>query len=192
MKKDIPQLLELTFLVVLFFFLYQDHTSPNTWGAATTYEVAANNSISFPLSKGYVDGKIAYFIATDTSDNNTARAITDNLGYEINFAPSLSTIPGSAVQQGYEFLNGVKGEGAFGYQIPVAAALPGDEGYSPIVQLNFVEWNTSASPLELKSMEEITDAQIGGKLIVQKTNIVINSPVVDACIVEATNSSCRR
>ncbi|MGB8450438.1 MAG: hypothetical protein WCE25_12030, partial [Nitrososphaeraceae archaeon] len=44
-------------------------------------------TISFPLSKGYVNGKIAFFIATDSSDNQTASSISDNLGHIVNFAP---------------------------------------------------------------------------------------------------------
>jgi hypothetical protein len=136
------------------------------------------SSISIPLSKGYVNGKISLFIATDTSDNQTAASIADNLGYKINFAPSLVLIPESARQQGYEFVNGVKGEGAFGFQLPVASALPGDIGYSPIFQLNFVKWNDNATARELRSAEEIMTAKSNGELQVTRTNILINSPVV--------------
>lgn len=49
--------------------------------------------------------------------------------------------------------------GAFGFQIPIATALPGDKGYSPIVQLNLVTWNDNATARELKSAEEILIAQ---------------------------------
>jgi len=96
-----------------------------------------------PLSRGYVNGKIAYFIATDASDNSTALEISRNLKYKVNFSPSLALIPESSRQQGYEFLNGVRGQGAFGFQLPVASKLPGDKDYSPIVQLNFVKWNSN-------------------------------------------------
>jgi len=145
----------------------------------TSATTTLNSSISFPLSKGYVNGKIAYFIATDASDNQTAASIADNLGYKVNYAPSLTLIPESARQQGYEFLNGIQGEGAFGFQLPVASALPEDKDYSPIVQLNFVEWNNNnAAARELKSVEEIIAAQIDNELEITKTNILINSPAV--------------
>ncbi len=136
------------------------------------------SSISFPLARGYVNGKIALFIATDTSDNQTAVSIADNLGHRINFAPILALIPEPARQQGYEFVNGISGEGAFGFQIPVATASPGDESYSPIVQLNFVKWHDNATPRELKWAKEILSAQINDELTVTKTNILINSPAV--------------
>jgi hypothetical protein len=144
--------------------------------ALPTTTTVSSSSISIPSSKGYVNGKIAFFIATDVSDNQTAASITKNLGYKVNFAPSLALIPESALQQGYEFVNGIKGEGAFGFQIPVASALPGDKGYSPIVQLNFVKWNNNATAKELKSAEQIIAAKSNGELEITKTNIFINSP----------------
>ena len=148
--------------------------------AASTLPPTSNtgNSISFPLSKGYVNGNIAYFIATDASDNQTSASITENLGYKINYAPSLSFVPKSAQQQGYEFLNGIKGEGAFGFQLGVASVLPKDKGYSPIVQLNFVKWNDNATARELKSAQDILNAQSNGELEITKTDILINSPAV--------------
>ena len=152
---------------------------------------ATPTMISLPLSKGYVNGKIAYFIATDASDNQTAREISNNLKFNVNFAPTLALIPESSRQQGYEFLNGVRGQGAFGYQLPVASKLPIDKDYSPIVQLNFVKWNsditgyastfnnhTSNTARELKSVGEIMSAQTNKELTIARTNILVNSPVI--------------
>ena len=48
------------------------------------------NSVSLFLAKGYVNGKIAFFIATDASDNQTAASITKNPGFKVNFAPALA------------------------------------------------------------------------------------------------------
>jgi len=143
------------------------------------------NSISLFLAKGYVNGKIAFFIATDASDNQTAASITKNPGFKVNFAPALALSLESTRQQGYEFINGVRGEGSFGFQLPVASALPGDKNYTPLVQLNFVKWNSNSSSFtstvtvrELKSVDEIMAAQKNGELTIAKTNIVINSPAV--------------
>ena len=148
-------------------------------------------SISLPLSRGYVNGKIAYFVATDASDNSTALEISRNLKYKVNFSPSLSLVPESSRQQGYEFLNGVRGQGAFGYQLPVASKLPVDKDYSPIVQLNFVKWSiniagfnhvysnhTSNTARQLKSVSEIMSAQTNKELTIARTNILVNSPVI--------------
>jgi hypothetical protein len=143
------------------------------------------NSISLFLAKGYVNGKIAFFIATDASDNQTTASITKNPRFKVNFAPALALSPESTRQQGYEFINGVRGEGSFGFQLPVASALPGDKNYTPLVKLNFVKWNSNSSSTsstvtvrELKSVDEIMAAQKNGELTIAKTNIVINSPAV--------------
>jgi hypothetical protein len=131
--------------------------------------------INMPLSKGYVEGKIRYFLA---SDNKIAVSITKSTGFKVNFAPTLTIIPASSRGQGYDFLNGIKGEGSFGFQTPVSNAVPGEKGYSPLVQLNLVRWNPITKPAVLKSVAEIMNAQKNGQITIINTNIIINSPVV--------------
>ncbi len=141
--------------------------------------VSSGPSISIQLSKGYVNGKIAFFIATDASDNQIALSITNNTGFKVNYAPNLALTPESARQQGYVFVNGIKtSESPMGFQLGVASALPGENGYSPLNQVNFVKWNANTTPRILKSAAEIMTAESNGELIVAKTNIVINSPAV--------------
>lgn len=140
---------------------------------------STTNSICLFLSKGYVNGKIAFFIATDASDNQIALSITNNTGFKVNYAPNLALTPESARQQGYVFINGIKtSESPMGFQLGVASALPGENGYSPLNQVNFVKWNANTTPRILKSAAEIMTAERNGELIVAKTNIVINSPAV--------------
>jgi hypothetical protein len=135
--------------------------------------------ICIPLSKGYVNGKLAYFIATDASDSQIAASITNSTGFKVNYAPNLASAPESALQPGYVFVNGIKAsESPIGFQLGIATALPGEKGYSPLSQVNFVKWNANATPRILKSAAEIMTAQKNGELSVTKTNIVINSPAV--------------
>ena len=155
---------------IMSFFLLFDFYS----NAFATY----SDTVSFNLSNGYVNGDIKSFIATDASDNQTASSITESLGQKINFAPLLASIPNLYLQQGYDFVNGIDGNGSFGFQIPVASALPGEKDYSPLVQLNFVKWNDDADAKILKSSEEIEQAQIKGEIQIMKTSIVINSPAI--------------
>ena len=138
----------------------------------------SNVSINIPISKGYIDGNIAYFIATDTSDKKAVSSITNNTGFPVNYAPLLNNIPESIRGQGYVFLNGVQGEAPGGVQLPVANAVPGDEDYSPLWQTNFVKWNDNATARELKSVEEIMIAQKNRELTITETNIIVNSPAV--------------
>jgi hypothetical protein len=59
---------------------------------------------------------LLFFISTDASDNGTAASIAKNLGFKVNFAPALAFVPESARQQGYEFINGVRGEMTWSFQ----------------------------------------------------------------------------
>jgi len=138
----------------------------------------ANVSIDIPISKGYIDGNIAYFIATDASDKHAVSSITNNTGFPVNYAPLLNNISESIRGQGYVFLNGVQGEAPGGFQLPVANAVPGDKDYSPLWQTNFVKWNDNATARELKSVEEIMNAQQNGELRITETNIIVNSPAI--------------
>ena len=154
-------------------------SSSATSTTSSNNNTVSSNSISIQLSKGYVDGKITYFIATDASDNQIALSITNNTGFKVNYAPNLALTPESARQQGYVFVNGIKTtESPMGFQLGVASALPGENGYSPLNQVNFVKWNANTNPRILKSAAEILTAERNGELIVAKTNIVINSPAV--------------
>ena len=165
----------ITILIIMLYMIQQNsiaqvQNNNNNISSSSSSTITTNNtintkntpnSISLFLAKGYVNGKIAFFIATDASDNQTAASITKNPGFKVNFAPALALSLESTRQQGYEFINGVRGEGSFGFQLPIASALPGDKNYTPLVQLNFVKWNSNSSftstvsVRELKSVDEI-------------------------------------
>jgi hypothetical protein len=150
-----------------------------TTPAPSSNSKAASSTVSIPLSKGYVDGKIAFFIATDASDNQVAKSITNNTGFKVNFAPDLAFTSNSSRQQGYDFDNGIKtSRSPLGFQLGIASALPGEKGYSPLYQLNFVKWNPNTTPRILKSVAEVMTAKKNGEVEISNTNIVINSPVV--------------
>ena len=161
-----------------------EHQKGNNTSSTITHSPSSTNntpssSISIPLSKGYVHGKTAFFIATDASDNQVAESITKNTGFKVNFAPDLALTPDSARQQGYDFVNGIKTSGSpMGFQLGIASALPGEKGYSPLYQINFVKWNANATPRVLESVAELMNAQKNRELDISKTNIVINSPAI--------------
>jgi hypothetical protein len=135
-------------------------------------------SISVPVSKGYVNGNISFFIATDASVKEIVSSVTNTTNFDINYAPSLENTSESSRQQGYVFTNGIKGEGQAGFQLPVASSTPDDENYSPLFAINYVEWNEGSNARVLKSVNEVLEAQNNGEISVTKTNIVINSPSV--------------
>ena len=148
-------------------------------GLGSVLKLAMTNvPIDIPLLKGYEKGNEIYFIATDVSDEQIAASATNLTGFNVNYAPALAQTPDSAKSQAYAFTNGIEGDGPFGFQLPVTVGKPGDEGYSPLWQLNFVSWNDNATARELKSEEEITAAEQSGELSVNQTNIIANHPAI--------------
>ena len=95
--------------------------------------------------KGYENGNEIFFIATDASDNQTAIQIMNATGFKVNFAPLLARTPEEARGQAYVFENGIEGEGPLGFQLPIINARPGQEGYSPLLQMNLIRWNEALS-----------------------------------------------
>jgi hypothetical protein len=130
--------------------------------------------------KGYENGNEIFFIATDASDNQTAIQITNATGFKVNFAPLLAGTPEEGRGQAYVFENGVEGEGPLGFQLPVINSRPGQEGYSPLLQINLVRWNegAAAQPTELRSVQDIISASNAGQLTITKTDVIVNHPAV--------------
>jgi len=138
----------------------------------------ASIPIDIPLVKGYENGNEIFFIATDVSDKKTAEMITNLTGFKVNFSPLLAQTPESARGQAYVFKNGIEGKGPLGFQLPVLNGKPGDEEYSPLLQLNTAEWKQGTTTKELKSVKEIMDAEKNGTIVVTKTDIIVNHPAI--------------
>ena len=155
-----------------------ESVAPLSGGGNTT--ASKGDTISMPLSQGFVDGKIANFIATDASSKEIVDSVSSTTNFKVNYAPTLADTPQSSRQQGYVFINGMKGEGPLESQMSVASALPGDTGYSPLFEINYVKWDANAANKirVLKSADEIMAAEKNGELTITKSNIVINSPVI--------------
>ena len=154
-------------------------TPPSTGSLGSVLRLSnANIEIDIPMMKGYEKGSEIFFIATDSSDNETATQITNQTGFRVNFAPLLAETPENATGKGYIFENGVEGEGPLGFQLPVINARPVQEGYSPLLQINRVTWNEGAQPTELRSEQDIIAASDAGQLSIEATDIIVNHPAV--------------
>lgn len=138
----------------------------------------ASIPVDIPLVKGYENGNEVYLITTDVSDEKMAEFATNLTGFKVNFSPLLAQTPESALGQAYVFKNGIEGKGPFGFQIPVLNAKPGDEQYSPLLQVNMVEWKQGATTKEVKSVQEIMDAEKNGTLTINQTEIIVNHPAI--------------
>jgi hypothetical protein len=154
-------------------------TPPSTGSLGSVLNLSnANIEIDIPMMRGFENGSEIFFIATDASDNETAAQITNQTGFRVNFAPLLADTPENATGKAYIFENGVEGEGPLGFQLPVLNAKPGQEGYSPLLQINHVTWNEGAQPTELRSEQDIIAASDAGQLSIEVTDIIVNHPAV--------------
>jgi len=130
------------------------------------------DQVTLPLVTGWYDGRPALYISTETSDRQVA-AMT-----HITYSPKLANaIAGNAVDDIYMITNFHQGN-----VIPLAPAPegPGNQRhqYTPLWQLNLVTWKQGSHPHLLRSEAAILAEVAQGHATVQKTNIVINCPII--------------
>lgn len=142
-------------------------------------------AIDIPMQKGYENGNEIYFVTFDASDKELALKITNSSNdFPVHHTKLLTQTPSEATEQAYIFTNGIKGKGHLGYQPTVVESKPGDKRYSPLKHVNLVEWKIPSSARELKSIQELVNAQNTGEIItinttaMSSTNLVINSPAI--------------
>lgn len=149
----------------------------------------ANIPLAIPLSKGLYDGKDVFFTTTEVSDSAQASSLSNYTKFHVTYAPALAKAPPRSLGNIYVFKNGVNGTGPMGFQSDVFDSIPGDQGYTPLWKVNFVEWNNTAAaarsgvtnatqPRVLGSDDEIGDAASKGQITVTPTNIIVNCPII--------------
>lgn len=108
-------------------------------------------TVTFVAHRGWgPDGKTIYYIVTDA----TPSAPAEIMGV-VHSPKSSNLISDSAAVDLFQFQNGVKGSGPLGFQPGIAAAVPGDENYSPMWRIYIVEWNDPKSARILESRSDI-------------------------------------
>jgi hypothetical protein len=122
--------------------------------------------VTFRLHNGAVDGEDAYFIRTDTSDADFADS--EKLVYVPKMAAALDAKSG--LSEVYLFQNGGPEQAA------VLSTAPHKADYSPAFRVHRVTF--TGSPTDLKSVQQVRDAEGAGALTVERTDIVVNYPVV--------------
>jgi plastocyanin len=161
------------------FEMPSDLNNTKLQGAGTVLKLADQKlAVDIPLQKAYENGNELFYISTDASDNKTAQLLTNKTGFEVNFAPVLTRTPESALGSAYWFKNGIVGNGPLGFQAVVTNAKPGDDSYSPLYKINYVEWKQEEQARELKSINEIMAAKNKGDLVVTDTGIIVDYPAV--------------
>lgn len=146
--------------------------------ACNTQPAAGINYAQIPAGKAYADGKEIYFVHTETSDPQIAEKLTNMMKSPVLTVPSLANVPQEALAQVYVFENGIAGKGPLGFQADVFNHPPSSEDYTPLRQIVLVKWAENAKARELKSEEDIKQAEANGELTLSPTNVVVNMPFV--------------
>ena len=138
-----------------------------------------NLAVDIPLVKGWYDDKEVLYVTTETSDKDVADALTKVTGFKVTYAPALANTPPGALANIYEFKNGIKGTGPEGFQPNVVGSIPAEtDRYSPLWRVNLVEWKDPTKAKELKSEDDIREAEKDGLLTVEASRIIVNCPII--------------
>lgn len=139
---------------------------------AQASDKAHNPRVILPLVQCWYKGQVAFYIQTEASD----LAVAQQQG--VNYVPQLANaISAKAVDDIYAVTNFKQGNVIPSAPIPAG---PGntDPNYTPLWQVSLVTWNSGTTPYLLKSEEDLLNARTQGLLMIVKTNIVVNCPVI--------------
>jgi hypothetical protein len=132
-----------------------------------------------PLVRGLYEGDEVLFIHTEASDADVTAMLTEMMGGpEVVLVTALADAPPSLLAQVYVFTNGIPGHGPFGFQADIFDAVPGEEAYRPLRNVNLVSWNEQATPAELRSAAEVQEAETAGEVTITQPDIVVNMPIL--------------
>lgn len=131
----------------------------------------ATGTVTYRLHEGLFNGKKAYFIRADASDEQFAKDHGLVFAQLLEEALDVKGPQGErAVQNLYLFRNGVVD------QSPILSTVPQQPDYTPLFQVHWVTWQ--ASPSRLTSIADLQRARSEGKLALQDTRVIVNYPVV--------------
>lgn len=132
----------------------------------------------FSPDDSYIDGERIQVLHTETSDLALADTLTKRMNSPVLHVPSLAEAPRTMLANLYIFANGQSGLGTRGFQPDVLDHPPRSPGYSPLRAVSFVSWQQPVGARELKSAEEVREAEQRGQVRIEPTNIVINTPLL--------------
>lgn len=131
-----------------------------------------------PLVLAFYEDEEIFFIHTEASDQDVAQLLTDMMGPQVVVVPKLAGVSADLLGVIYVFTNGVEGMGPMGFQPDIFTAVPGDEVYTPLVEIHLVAWQDEATPRVLGTMAELQAAEDAGEVTIQSSGIVVNAPVL--------------
>ena len=142
-----------------------------------------NAPITMPMIDGYYNGDKVFFVHTEVSDKAMAEMMTMMVNFPTLHVSDLKNISPDEMSKVYVFTNGISGSdpyggGPFMYQIDVFDSIPDQIGYSQFRVPHLVTWNENSTPRILISVDEIMEAESNAELTIQKTDNVVNAPMI--------------
>ncbi len=142
-----------------------------------------NAPIIMPMIDGYHNGEKVFFVHTEVSDKNMADMMSMMINFPTLHVSDLANMQQSEMSKVYVFTNGIAGSGPYGggpfmFQIDVFDSIPGQMGYSQFRVPHLVTWNDNSTPTIMISVDEIFEAESNGDLTIQKTDNVVNAPMI--------------
>ena len=98
--------------------------------------------------------------------------------------PADGQLVGTPVAPGlFQFTNGINGSGPMGFQAGIGESAPGDQNYSPMWFISFIEWNDPSQARVLETVSDVAAMQQAGLTAVIPAMggmHVVNCPFFDA------------
>ena len=149
--------------------------------SACSQQEVRREQVSLPLLVGWHNDETVFYITTDVSDRDVAKAKNANYAPRLTDAvpqypkpPSVKTV----LERVYGFPNGEQARSVFA-SVPMPLGYESnDQHYSPLWLLYVVIWKNKAAAYALTSESAILDAQDKGLVTITRTNVVLNCPMV--------------
>lgn len=140
-----------------------------------------NQQVSFPVLKAWYEGKDVLYVTTDVSDREMAKAMNANYAPRLRDAiprypkpPQVKTV----LERVYAFPNKEQDRTVFPSAPEPLGYLSENSAYSPLWIMYAVVWKDPSQAYDLKSEEAIFVAEDQGLVTIERTDIVVNCPVI--------------
>ncbi len=149
-------------------------------GCASPTSPPRDALVQLPLLEGWFDGEVVFYVTTDVSDADVAKA------KHANFAPRLADALSrvtdgparpSSTDKVYAVTN-FKQDSIFASAPQPMGHLNQDKAYSPLWRMVTVTWAAGGAPKTLRSEEQVLAAVEAGWVRIEATNVVLNCPIV--------------
>ncbi len=149
-------------------------------GCAGLPSNTAEKTVTLPIFPGWYEDKLVYYITTDASELAAAEKMQANYAPRLRDAlPPRPRPPGlkSALERIYVFTNSEQASVLPSSAFPLGPTSKNTQ-YSPLWLIYDVTWKAGVEKSEIRSEEALFQAQDAGRLTIQRTDLIVNCPIV--------------